>query len=399
MQRLRFLQFSDFHLGARAASASLHMDRGKVLTREREEKDVLHRLRETAVENDVDIILLPGDIFEARRVSEEQISSLQDIFASLRPIPIIIAPGNHDHYGSKSFFNSEFLRSCGHNPWPDNVFIFRSTHFETIHPPDLPDVSVTGSAYATHRPITERPLAKKIAREASRINILLLHASYEPFPVETEPKSAPFSLSELNNQGFDYAAIGHIHSFREICFDGKLIAAYSGSPFARGLDEPGERFALIGEVSPEGVHIEPVRMDKRSIRRITIRLKNVSRKEEVFAGIESDLKGRKIAPEDILIVRLEGTCSAGAELSLPDRLPGTDYFHFRVENNLKPDYSIEAIAAREVLPASTETVFVRRLLERYKSSDQEEEKEIIEESIRLGLDALINRKEPIFYED
>ncbi len=398
MQQLRFLQSSDFHLGARAASPSLHMSEEKARIRVEEEREVLRRLQEIAIENDVDIFLVPGDLFETRRVSNEQISLLQETFASLRPTPVVIAPGNHDHYGPKSYFNSEFLRDCGHKPWPDNVFIFRSTEFESIRLPSLPGVTITGSAYATYRSILERPLARKIDREASTINVLLLHASYEPFPLETEPRSAPFSLEELENQHFDYAAIGHLHSFREICSKERPIAAYSGSPFARGLDEAGERLALIGEVSPEGVHIQPVKMDKRTIQKMEISLKIVSEREEVLGKIRNALASRKIRPEDILVIRLIGSYSPEVELPLPLELPDENYFHCRIENHLEPDYSVETIAANEIVPAPTETVFVRRLLERSASSSQEEG-EIIQEAIRFGLSALLNRKEPVFYED
>ena len=144
---LRFLQFSDVHLDAGLVDSKLKLGREKIELRKSEIRGVVKRACELAAEEKCDLILIPGDLFDQESAHTDTVRFLVENFSRLAPMPIIIAPGNHDFYSPSSRYSEQFLRQNNEPLWPDNVHIFTSGEFEIFDLPTREDVAVVGISH------------------------------------------------------------------------------------------------------------------------------------------------------------------------------------------------------------------------------------------------------------
>ena len=104
-----------------------------------EQRRVFSKMMDYAAENAVDIVLISGDLFDGKYISNETKNLVRKKFAEL-PCPVVIAPGNHDFYSAKSPYAT--LR------WPENVHIFRTDLIERVEIPEL-GCTVYGAGFTT----------------------------------------------------------------------------------------------------------------------------------------------------------------------------------------------------------------------------------------------------------
>ena len=76
-----------------------------------------------------------------------------------------------------------------------------------------------------------------------KINILLLHAD-----LDGSGEYEMVKTREIENSGFDYVALSHVHSYSGIKKCGGTHFAYCGVPMAGGFDEQGEKGCIAGTV-------------------------------------------------------------------------------------------------------------------------------------------------------
>jgi hypothetical protein len=99
----------------------------------------------------------------------------------------------------------------------------------------------------------------------------MLHGSLESYGGPDGPtgakRTAPFSKEELVAAGFSWAALGHHHGCDVVERDGGgAVAAYSGSPTGRGLDETGPRRFLRVTLEPGSrPRVETIPADARQV--------------------------------------------------------------------------------------------------------------------------------------
>ena len=97
---MRVLHFADLHLDAPFRWAPLDLARG----RRQALRQTLQRICELAVEQGVDVVTCGGDLYENERFTPDTAQFLQATFAELDPMPVFLAPGNHDWFGAKSLY-------------------------------------------------------------------------------------------------------------------------------------------------------------------------------------------------------------------------------------------------------------------------------------------------------
>jgi len=200
----KILHTSDLHLGMNGIK----------------EFDGLASICELAVEQDVNMILIAGDLFDHNRIADEIVepvaSRLQDVGC-----PVAILPGNHDCLTSGSVFDRTTI-------WPkyDHIKIFSAVSGENFFWPEL-GISLWGksitSEYEDIRPLEGIP--KPCTRDCW--NIAIAHGFY----VEQYPALFPsyhIVEEEILDLTWDYIALGHIPVFR--CISQKPAVYYSGSP-------------------------------------------------------------------------------------------------------------------------------------------------------------------------
>lgn len=224
-QRRRILHTSDLHLSKPGEDAC----------------DCLEAVVTLAIERDVDLAIIAGDLFDLGRVDDDLarfvVMQLQRL-----PAPVVVLPGNHDCLVPGSVFErAEFCENGG------NIRLITEPGGETFELPGL-GVSVWGKCINSHDDM--RPLAG-IPRPASdeQWNVAVAHGYY----VSTDPPLFPsyhITKEEIVTSGWDYIALGHIPVFRCISPE-PVVAYYCGSPQITG------RVAIVELDDEKGVQVTP----------------------------------------------------------------------------------------------------------------------------------------------
>ncbi len=394
----RFLQFSDVHLDSRLTGSHLTWPREKRDIRRREITDLILKVCDIARDAKVEAVFIPGDLWDDEAISAETLHRVIEAFARLDPIPIYIAPGNHDFYSSMSFYNDDVLRARGMRPWPKNVVILRSGDFQTVSHPMRPDVTITGRAFLHNVPLTERLLRDPIPRPPASVSILLFHGSWMEYQgrdrfEEGKLSTAPFSREELLAQGFSYAALGHYHHYAEIVDGaGRVRAAYSGCLAGRYLSETGEHYVLLGEITDRSVALEKIRVDPRTIHDVEVDVTGARDEPTVRERIARKLKESNATKLDIVFLRLKGRIPRGLRATSLAQGFQREYFHLAVADSTRPDYDLDSID-----PRTTQGRFIHEMRRLIEEERDERQRALLERALYYGLDALIHGKvEPIY---
>lgn len=100
----------------------------------------------------------------------------------------------------------------------------------------------------------------------------------------TENTYNPISKKVLEQIGFDYVALGHIHktNYDANC-NQKII--YPGSTISLGFDELGEHGMIVGEIEKDKLSLEFVKMDPKVFVEKEIDISEINSDEELIEKI------------------------------------------------------------------------------------------------------------------
>lgn len=235
-RQLKIAHAADLHLGS--PFARLPEDISNRLSDE--QRAYLTRLVDRCLAEEVDLLVLAGDVFDRPDASSIWVNRLVDALAKLDPIDVYIVPGNHDPYYPESVWDR--------GQWSSNVHIFKEA--QTVHHERLGlDVSAfpfTGLREHTH--LDDAYLS--LSEDPSHFRLLLLHGELIAGQ-QSQSAYNPISRNHPSFQHFDYVALGHIHQTESIHLnnDRRTVIRYSGCPQGRGFDELGEKGFWIENLS------------------------------------------------------------------------------------------------------------------------------------------------------
>jgi DNA repair exonuclease SbcCD nuclease subunit len=196
------------------------------------------RLIQTTVDNAVDFVLIAGDLYDGDWRDYNTGLYLAGQLGRLREakIPVIVIAGNHDAANKMT----RVLRL------PDNVKVLGHDRAETFRIDDL-EVAIHGQSFA-RAAVTENLAAAYPDPVPGWVNIGLLHTGLTG--LEGHERYAPCTAEDLRVRGYDYWALGHIHTRGAPCPG--LNAVFSGNPQGRHIRETGEKGCLIATLEPGG---------------------------------------------------------------------------------------------------------------------------------------------------
>ena len=354
---MRLIHTADLHLDART---NTHLSEEKAKERRDELLGTFRRIVAFSEENEVEAILISGDLFDRASVSKLAKSVVQNEMRNHPGIRFFVLTGNHDD--CELFPEGEA---------PENVTVFSDT-FTSY---DLsPLVTVTGAKKSEG----DSAFFDRLSLAEDRINIVMVHGQLSPSGNASDRDLIPISL--LKNRSIDYLALGHIHTFSATEIDRRGVAVYPGCPEGRGSDECGEKGFVLLDVDEEehAVDFRFVPFALRTIHAVEIDVTRCTSTAEVLALLEENL--RAIPQKDLVKAVLTGEVDAEAEIdalylenALKDR-----FYDFRVK-----DQSVAAIDPEKYKHDRTlKGEFVRTVLQEDLS---EEEKALI---LRTGFRAL-----------
>lgn len=247
-----------------------------------------------AAERGVSLVLIAGDLFDTPFCSVE---TRRAVFDAIRGVgcPVVIAPGNHDHYCKNGTYADKAL--------PENAYIFTSNAPTSFDFDDL-GVSVIGYAFTSDR-YEDDPLASPLPLSRENVNILCAHADLGA----RLSKYAPISPNAIARAGFAYAALGHVHVAPDPVVAGATTIAYSGFMQGRSFDEPSAGGAYIVDLD---IHTRKISLERICTSRLRYEIERLDitsaeREDDVIAAISHLIGDRGYDADTALRVILCGS--------------------------------------------------------------------------------------------
>ena len=354
---LHILHAADLHLDAPFAALTAEQAR----QRRAEQRLLLDKLADAALERGADLVLLAGDLLDSSQTYRETAQALAAALGRI-PAPVVIAPGNHDFYGAGSLYAAPI--------WPKNVLIFREGGVQRV---ELPQVTLYGSAFTG--PFRDAsPLAGFQAPTGDKPSVMVCHAD-----VDGTGRYGPTPRTDIARSGLTYLALGHIHACSGLQREGNTYWAYPGCPEGRGFDELGDKGALWVTIGDDGaVTAELLPLCRRRYERIECDLTGKDPRQAVADALA---RGDR---EDVCRLVLTGE-SEGVDLptllqtAAPYRWAVTVRDHTRIPQDLWGREAEDSLTG----------LFLRDMRRRIDAADGEE-RAILEKAVRFGLTALEN---------
>jgi exonuclease SbcD len=294
---MRLLLFADLHLDAPFAWARPEISRARRVAL----RDVLARICELAVTLEVDALCCAGDLYEQERYPPDTAHLLRDMFARLHPLPVFLAPGNHDWLGPAALYHRV--------EWTDNVRLFTQPRLEPVSLAD--GLTLWGAAHCA--PANTPGFLDGFRVDRGGVHLALFHgAEYGDLGLAKNGKRphAPFRAAQIPAAGLHHALVGHIHTPRDGAYH-----TYPGNPEPLAFGETGDRGAVLVTVDGAGAitrcrhRVAVSRMDD-----VVVDLGGVTHTHEVRERVAASLVGAA----DTVRVTLQGEVGMGVEVNLDD---------------------------------------------------------------------------------
>lgn len=369
MNSLKLLHAADLHLD----SAFESLSSGKAAVRRSEQRDLLTRIADIASEEEVDLVLLSGDLLDSDNAFYE---TGEVLIRSLRTInaPVFIAPGNHDYYSPRSPYARLKL--------PDNVYIFTDPIVGGIELPEL-NARVFGAAFTDNR---SKPLLTGInVPNDGKFNLLCIHGEV----TESDSVYNPVNVQTLAESGLSYAAFGHIHKPSGLLQAGSTWYSWPGCPEGRGFDETGEHFVNIVELFEDGsCELKQVSPGGRQYCILNV---DITDADPLFA-IHSALPEETI--QDIYRIVLKGETDIAPNLNKLKRNLDELFFSLQLRDETHIRQDIWARMGEDTLRG----LFLKKMHTRYENA-KPADKPVIEQAVRWGIAAIDKMEEVSSCED
>lgn len=251
---MKFMHISDLHLGRRIFNFDLLDD----------QRIMLGQLLGIAREQQVDGVLIAGDVYNRASPSAEAMTAFSSFICSLAAenIPVYIISGNHDSAERVSYF-SDILKACGVHVTERFEGRLQSITLSDEHGPltvhmlpfikpinvrrFFPDAKAETYEDAVRLVLENSPV------DTSQRNLLVAHQFiFGAQSCESEERmiggleEIPVSLFD----DFDYVALGHLHGPQKV---GRPEVRYCGSPLKYSFSEVNHKKSVtIVEMGKKG---------------------------------------------------------------------------------------------------------------------------------------------------
>ena len=305
---MKFLHLGDLHLGKNLGDFDLTED----------QRDILDRITDIAVERQVFGVLIAGDIYDRTVPPESAVRLLDDFILRLseKGIKVFMISGNHDSDERLAFGNGLFklggvyiasrydgsvAKYCfSEGDLCVDIYMLPFVKSSQVRH-YLPDVGIESYDDAVKAAISVCDI------DPGHINILIAHqfvtaGGSDPElsgseGLETRTVGTVDKVGADAFYAFDYVALGHIHSPQSV---GRNTIRYSGSPLKYSLSEVNNKKSMPlitvedgGEITVELIPLEPA----RDVRHITGELKTLT--QDADEGSKDDYIYATLTDEEI----------------------------------------------------------------------------------------------------
>jgi DNA repair exonuclease SbcCD nuclease subunit len=317
------------------------------------------RITDLCLIEKVDFLIISGDIFDSENKSlAAQIRFVSELKRlSENGIPTYFICGNHDPLDS--WLDDLQL--------PENAFRFDSSKIEYVEfkKDKKPVADIYGISFQNK--VVKKNLARsyQLRSEPAPISIALLHGTVGIPGIHEN--YAPFKVNDVENKGFEYWALGHIHK-RQIIHKSTPAIVYPGNPQGRDFGEKGAKGCYIVELDDDNapkltfVPIQIIRFEEMPI---DLSGQNkIDRLPEIIEEAKENIEDFDEKASYILRIILEGRTSLHLQLNKPGEIDQLlDLFNEGqlLQSNFtwvdqiilktQPDIDIEQVKKRTDFPA------------------------------------------------
>ncbi|WP_339270288.1 DNA repair exonuclease [Paenibacillus sp. FSL R5-0744] len=292
----RFLHAADLHLDSRFAGLAHISPAIRSYLRE-STFAALGRLVRVAIQENVDFIVISGDVYDVSDASLQGQLRFQEALKELgqQGIHVFLIHGNHDPLDG--------LRLTTEMPRHVTVFGGEKPDLATAYRrKDGQEVAiVSGISYPTAK-VTDNTAVTFSRKAGSRLfHIAMLHGNVDGDLLHET--YSPCSRRDLIERGFDYWALGHIHK-RSVLHE-KPAIIYPGNIQGRSIKETGPKGCYVVDVDEAGSatpHFHELDYVRWQVRDLSI--EGLSNEAEWIQSVEQVIDDiREELPELMSVVR------------------------------------------------------------------------------------------------
>ena len=375
MEKIKILHTADIHFDTPFSG----MTPKEALKSKEELKQVFEKIIKMTLGKEIDILLIAGDIFDNLSVNKTTLHFIKNCFETINKVKVFISPGNHDPFNEKSFYSIV--------DWPSNVHIFEGD-MDSVVLENLNTVVWGVGFNASH---VNKSLLKEVKRMDKYNNIMVIHG--EITTTKDGNDYNPITEDDIARSNMDYIALGHRHKFSEVKKIGNTYYSYSGCPQGRGFDELGDKGVVSIELKDKFVESKFIRTSIRNYYEKEINIEGCFGYNEVKSKIINEIQSYDRKNNFYKII-LKGELSE--EFTLNEDLLWEllkDEFHF-VKVIDKSEIKLDM---NELIKGySLKSIFAKKIYERLQSAETDEERELINLALKIGLQSISGEEVNIY---
>lgn len=302
---MKFIHAADIHLDSPLSGLATYGDAPVEMLRTAT-RDAFSNLVNEAIEENVDFVIIAGDLYDGpwKDYNTGYFFCREMGRLNQAGIPVYLLFGNHDA-------ESEMTKKLS---LPPNVHQFESRKASTFRIESL-RVALHGRSFK-EAATTENLAINYPELVPGWLNIGVLHTAMEGNAVHAN--YAPCSLAELSAKGYDYWALGHVHT-HAILQESPCLVVFPGNLQGRHIRETGPRGAVLVSADDSGkLSIERMFVDVLRWHRVNVDASQASTLADVVqvAGREFDrLVAENIGTKPMVVrVTVTGKTAAHGDL-------------------------------------------------------------------------------------
>lgn len=236
MTNCSFIHVADVHLD-RPLDNVRRIDDSMAERLHQASRNSFERVVDIAIEQNVSAVVIAGDLFDGpvRDVGSGLWVEGQFKRLEAENIPVALILGNHDASSSAG-------RAC---KWGSNVHEFGAQEPSTLHIENA-GLAIHGQSFGA-RAESEDLAAKYPTASMGSFNIGVLHTSLGGSS-SSHDTYAPTTPTVLENAGYDYWALGHIHQRTLKSHSSRCYVGYSGNTQGCNIRETGAKGCQLVEI-------------------------------------------------------------------------------------------------------------------------------------------------------
>ena len=356
---MKIIHCADLHLDSKMET---NLSKEKARERKNEILITFEKMVEYAKQNKVEIIIIAGDMFDKKTISQKAKKIVKNEIYSNPEIDFIYLKGNHDEFGFIE--EGEVL--------PTNLKIFNSTKWTTY---EYGNITISGIEFGTQN---SHDIYNSLMLEKNKTNIVVMHG--QESESNLKDKTEIINLKQLKNKNIDYLALGHIHTYKKEKLDNRGIYCYPGCLEGRGFDECGEKGFVLLDIEDGKIITKFIPFATRTLYEIKVDLTDITENNKIEEKIKEKIYG--IPNSSLVEIVLEGETEIGEERDIDYLTKKFEPYFYFLKIKDRPKIKIDYMKYQNDISLKGE--FIRLVLSQ-EDLDKEEKSRVISTGIKALL--------------